>query len=147
MPLLFVEPKFVREQIVMAVATSSESGQLPYGVSNFGQRIDNDSSDIGLYALNAAARYVLATGHADFLHTVIRTPWGSMAVGDGLWKLASWYMAGVETGGCGLGPHGMIRMHGGDYNDGIRSGCQMGNGKAGRNQCTTGFHRESARGR
>jgi hypothetical protein len=124
MPLLFVEPKFVREQIVMAVATSSESGQLPYGVSNFGQLIENDSSDIGLYALNAAARYVLATGHVDFLHEVIRTPWGSIEVGDGLWKLASWYMTGADAGGCGLGPHGMIRMHGGDYNDGIRSGCQ-----------------------
>ena len=130
MPLLFVEPKYVREQIVMAVATSSASGQLPYGVSNFGQVIENDSSDIGLYAINAAARYVLATGHSDFLHEIIRTPWGLTEVGDGLWKLASWYMTSFDAGGCGLGPHGLIRMHGGDYNDGIRSGCQMGGGKA-----------------
>jgi hypothetical protein len=130
MPLLFIEPKFVREQIVMAVATSSTDGQLPYGVKNFGQILANDASDIGLYALNAAARYVMATGHAGFLHEVIRTPWSSMEVGDALWKLASWYMTGADAGGCGLGPHGMIRMHGGDYNDGIRSGCQMGNGKA-----------------
>lgn len=130
MPLLFVEPKYVREQIVMAVATSSASGQLPYGVSNFGQVIENNSSDIGLYAINAAARYVLATGHSDFLREIIRTPWGLTEVGDGLWKLASWYMTSFDAGGCGLGPHGLIRMHGGDYNDGIRSGCQMGGGKA-----------------
>jgi len=130
MPLLYTAPKFVREQIAMAVATSSKDGQLPYGVGNFGQLIPNDSSDIGLYALNAAARYVLATGHADFLREVIRTPWGSLEVGDALWKMALWYMTDGDAGGCGLGPHGMIRMHGGDYNDGIRSGCQMGNGKA-----------------
>ena len=131
LPLLFVEPQFVREQIAMAVATSSKAGQLPYGVSAYGQLIPNDSSDIGLYALNAAARYVMATGHVGFLHEVIRsTPWGAMEVGDALWKLASWYMTAAEAGGCGLGPHSMIRMHGGDYNDGIRSGCQMGKGKA-----------------
>ena len=116
LPLLFVEPKFVREQIAMAVATSSGDGQLPYGVSNFGQIIKNDPSDIGLYALNAAARYVMATGHASFLHEVIRTPWGWMEVGDAMWKLANWYMTGADAGGCGLGPHNMIRMHGGDYN-------------------------------
>ena len=130
MPLLYTAPKFVREQIAMAVATSSNDGQLPYGVGNFGQIIPNDSSDIGLYALNAAARYVLATGHAGFLREVIRTPWGSLEVGDALWKLARWYMTDGDAGGCGLGPHGMIRMRGGDYNDGIRSGCQMGDGKA-----------------
>ena len=130
MPLLYIEPKFVREQIVMAVATSSKDGQLPYGVGNFGQIIPNDSSDIGLYALNAAARYVMATGHVHFLNEVIRTPWGSIEVGDALWKLARWYMSSTTSRGCGIGPHGLIKMHGGDYNDGIRSGCKMGNGEA-----------------
>ena len=77
-------------------------------------------SDLELWILNAAMRYVLVTRDFGFLVEPVKSAWGEIAMADALWKIAHHLME-VEAvdGGVGLGPHGLLRMLTMDYNDGI----------------------------
>lgn len=139
LPLLFYAPEATRGGIRMAVSSTHNvvfsGGRIPKATFGFGlgYQKGKDSaaaldrggwccypSDLELWILNAAMRYVLVTRDFEFLAEPVQSAWGEIAMADALWKITH-HLLEVESvaGGVGLGPHGLLRMLTMDYNDGI----------------------------
>jgi cellobiose phosphorylase len=136
LPLLFYAPQATRGGIRMAVSSTHNKmysgGRLPKASFGFGlgYQTGKDSataldrgdwccypSDLELWILNAAMRYVLVTRDWGFLAELIETAWGEITMADALWRI-NHHLFEVESadGGVGLGPHGLLRMLTMDYN-------------------------------
>lgn len=139
LPLLFYAPKATRGGIRMAVSSTHNvvfaGGRIPKATFGWGlgYQAGNDKapaldragwccypSDLELWILNAAMRYIMVTRDFNFLAEPVKSAWGEIAMADALWKITQ-HLLEVESvdGGVGLGPHGLLRMLTMDYNDGI----------------------------
>ena len=68
-------------------------------------------SDLELWILNAAVRYVLVTRDWAFLAEPVKTTWGEIKTGDALWKITHHlFEVPSSAGGVGLGRHGLLKM-------------------------------------
>jgi hypothetical protein len=139
LPLLFYGANATRSGICMAVASTHNKmfsgGRMPKATFGFGLGFgvgkdsaaakDRDGwccypSDLELWILNAAIRYVLITRDFEFLAEPVRSIWGITTMADALWRIVHHLMEVPSAdGGVGLGPHGLLKVLTMDYNDGI----------------------------
>eukprot|EP01043_Picozoa_sp_COSAG02_P008023 COSAG02_NODE_249_length_27097_cov_30.179155_12_plen_805_part_00 len=139
LPLLFYAPHATRGGIRLAVSSTHNvvftGGRIPKATFGFGLGYEAGSdkatasdragwccypSDLELWILNAAMRYIVVTRDFNFLIEPVKSAWGEITMADALWKITH-HLLEVESvdGGVGLGPHGLLRMLTMDYNDGI----------------------------
>lgn len=139
LPLLFYAPQATRGGIRMAVSATHNvvyrGGRIPKATFGYGLGYETGDdhasaldrggwccypSDLELWILNAAMRYVVVTRDFDFLAEPVKSAWGEIVMADALWQITH-HLFEVESvdGGVGLGPHGLLKMLTMDYNDGI----------------------------
>ena len=142
LPLLFFAPNATKSGIRVAIASTHNThwrgGRIPKATYGFGLgfAVGNDQasahdrdawccypSDLELWILQAAVRYVLTHRDWAFLTESVRSTWGEIKVADALWRI-SHHLLEVPSaqGGVGLGPHGLLKVLTMDYNDGILLG-------------------------
>ena len=139
LPLLFYAPQATKGGIRAAIASTHNThwhgGRIPKATFAFGlgyqsgnehaKALDRGGwccypSDLELWILNAAVRYVLVTRDWAFLVEPVKTTWGEIKTGDALWKITQHlFEVPSSAGGVGLGRHGLLKMLTMDYNDGI----------------------------
>jgi len=121
-PLIFTDPKIVREVIRYTLKETQPDGSIPYGIVGSGVPMPcrYRPSDLELWLLWLSSEYVLATRDKDFLNEAI-PPYPSresnpkdLTVGE----LLARAFARV-TGDIGVGKHGLMRLFNGDWNDSI----------------------------
>lgn len=124
-PLIFSNPTLVKEVIRYTLKITREDGAVFGGVSGYGKVGGSAAggelaSDYGLWLLLLASDYVLATRDTPFLDEQISLypVHGPKArrdtVGGTLQRCARYLRDTVATG-----PHGLLRVMGGDWNDNL----------------------------
>ena len=142
LPLLFFAPNATKSGIRVAIASTHNThwrgGRIPKATYGFGLgfAVGNDRasahdrdawccypSDLELWILQAAVRYVLTHRDWAFLTESVRSTWGEIKVADALWRISHHLLeVSSSQGGVGLGPHGLLKVLTMDYNDGILLG-------------------------
>ena len=122
LPLIFTDPKIVREIIRYTLKEIQPDGSLPYGIVGSGVPMPcrYRPSDLELWLLWLTSEYVLATRDKDFLdERVPAFPNRESSPNDLTVRelLARTYARVV--GDIGVGKHGLMRLFNGDWNDSI----------------------------
>ncbi len=122
LPFVLSEPRILREALRYAMKEMLPDGSLPFAITGHGVIWPTTlrSSDLGLWLLWAAAEYVLVTRHREFLDERV-APYPM----DGIVREPESVRCLLER--CrrhvleviGTGPHGLMRITAGDWNDGI----------------------------
>jgi Glycosyl hydrolase 36 superfamily, catalytic domain len=122
LPLIFTDPKIVREVIRYTLKEIQPDGSLPYGIVGCGVPMPcrYRPSDLELWLLWLASEYILATRHKEFLDETIPSYPRRESSPDDLTvrELLSRTYARV-IGDIGVGKHGLMRLFNGDWNDSI----------------------------
>jgi hypothetical protein len=115
---IYSDPAIAREHILFTLREMSPEGELPYATNGQGLLFSfvMKPSDLQFMLLAYIGEYVLATGDKDFLsekYTVfLKDGAAERTVKEGV-MLAFDYATNIV----GKGPHGLIRMKTGDWND------------------------------
>jgi hypothetical protein len=122
LPLIFSDPKMVREVVRYTLKEIQSDGSLPYGIVGSGVPMPcrYRPSDLELWLLWLASEYVLATRDKAFLNeTVPAYPSRSSNANDQ--TISELLARSFEriTGDIGVGTHGLMRLFNGDWNDSI----------------------------
>jgi|AGTN01.1.fsa_nt_gi Cellobiose phosphorylase len=118
LPFIYSEPRIARETILFTLKEMSPEGELPYAQAGNGILVAlvMIPSDLQFMLLAVASEYILANRDAEFLKTVYTVRRGGKdikyTVAEGL---ALAYKYSVEN--VGTGPHGLVRIKTGDWND------------------------------
>lgn len=122
LPLVYSNPELVKEIVRYTLKEVQSDGSIPYGIVGHGRTIPFllRPSDLELWLLWAVSEYVLGTRDRAFLDETISTypqAGGGAARGTVRNLLAGRFRYLVDT--TGTGPHGLLRILLGDWNDGI----------------------------
>jgi hypothetical protein len=106
---LFSRPDIVRSTLELLMQTQDSGGAMTYAWGNVGERSDalglhEWPSDLDLFLFWAVAEYVSFTGDVAWLSSIL----------DHLRTAAAHLIGSV-----GLGPHGLLRIQQGDWDDGV----------------------------
>ncbi|HPD02592.1 MAG TPA: hypothetical protein PK245_04445, partial [Clostridia bacterium] len=118
LPFIYTDEKVAREHILFTLKQMSPAGELPYATTGNGMLIAlvMVPSDLQLMLLSYAGEYILATRDFDFLKSKYTVKQCGKTVEktvlEGL--LLAYSYATKEVG---KGPHGLLRMKSGDWND------------------------------
>jgi hypothetical protein len=122
LPLIFTDPKFVREVIRYTLKEIQPDGSIPYGIVGNGVPMPcrYRPSDLELWLLWVASEYVLATRDKQFLDETVPTRPSRDSSPNALTvhELLARACARI-TGDIGVGKHGLMRLFNGDWNDSI----------------------------
>jgi hypothetical protein len=122
LPLVFTDPKIVREVIRYTLKEIQSDGSIPYGIVGSGVPMPcrYRPSDLELWLLWLASEYVLATRDKEFLkETVPAYPACESTPNDLTVRELLERVYARITGGIGFGKHGLMRLFNGDWNDSI----------------------------
>lgn len=124
-PLIFSNPTLVKEVIRYTLKITREDGAVYGGVGAFGNVGGSAAggelaSDYGLWLLLLASDYVLATRDKEFLLESIslypvRGPKARRDTVGGTLQRCARYLRDTVS----VGPHGLLRVRGGDWNDNL----------------------------
>ncbi len=126
--LNLVDPLLAKGNLRMAMAvTDATSGQLAYSFTNFGQvdtaTIHSRPSDLDIFLLWSLGEYLAVTGDLNFLDEKVEFyPRGAghpASVSDNTVLDHARVALTHLRGSVGKGPHGLIRIWDGDWDDGI----------------------------
>jgi hypothetical protein len=122
LPLIFTNPKIVREVIRYTLKEIQPDGSIPYGIVGSGVPMPcrYRPSDLELWLLWVASEYVLATRDKGFLAETVPTyPSRESSPNDlTVRELLARAYARI-TGDIRVGKHGLMRLFNGDWNDSI----------------------------
>ncbi len=127
LPLIFTDPKIVRQVIRYTLKEIQPDGSIPYGIVGCGVPMPcrYRPSDLELWLLWVASEYVLATRDKEFLDETVPTypgresnPNESNQNGLTVRELLSRAYTRI-TRDIGVGKHGLMRLFNGDWNDSI----------------------------
>lgn len=122
LPLIFADPKIVREVIRYTLKEIQSDGSIPYGIVGSGVPMPcrYRPSDLELWLLWVASEYILATRDKEFLDETV-PPYPSRESNSKdltVRELLAHAFARVN-GDIGVGKHGLMRLFNGDWNDSI----------------------------
>lgn len=122
LPFLFSDPEVVRSTLRYTLKEVRDDGSLPYGIVGHGviaPAPSDNASDLPLWLLWTASEYVLATRDLDFLNEKIPARLSATAGRTDSVRnlLERCYRRQVTE--VGVGPHGVMRIGVGDWNDGL----------------------------
>lgn len=128
LPLVYADPGLAKGNLRLILSLQeAETGKLPYSMTNFGQHdgalIHNNPSDLDLFLFLALGEYLAATGDHSFLKEELPyypkgvSPPASANGYTVLDHIRVAFRHLVQK--VGLGPHGLVRIHDGDWSDGI----------------------------
>lgn len=122
-PMIYLEPQLAREMLVQTMMLMKPSGEIVYAHGGFGMTSDagglhSAPTDLPIFLLWALVEYLGATDDEDFLDEEIpyypKEAKKSSSVKERI-ELA-WYYLRHKVG---RGPHGLLRVGSGDWNDPI----------------------------
>jgi len=122
LPHTLLSPSMAKELIRSILKQMHSDGSFPYGICGNGMTVPAPfiPSDLHLWMLWAVSEYILSTKDRDFLqeelpfYPLYDSPKSSQSVID---RLILGYRYLVNT--IGFGPHGLLRLSNGDWNDNI----------------------------
>lgn len=119
-PLCCINPGLAKDIIMTDLKTSRENGRMPYAMHGYGQTagfgVHDMPSDLALSVLWALTEYVFATRDFSVLDEEFHTWPRSSGVKRTVREQAS-LLAGNIVAVTGIGPHGLLRIGTGDWND------------------------------
>jgi hypothetical protein len=122
LPLIFTDPKIVREIIRYTLKEIQPDGSLPYGIVGCGVPMPcrYRPSDLELWQLWLTSEYVLATRDKEFLdERVPAYPSRELNPNDLTVRELLTRTYARAIGDIGVGKHGLMRLFNGDWNDSI----------------------------
>jgi hypothetical protein len=121
LPLIFGESRLAKEVLRYTLKSQGPDGALPFAITGGGTPVSVPQlpSDLDLWLLWLASEYVLATRDTAFLGEKISAlpTFGDAAALTVQERLARCYRHLVDA--VGIGKHGLLRGHRGDWNDNI----------------------------
>lgn len=126
--LSYVAPALAKGNLRLLLSLQqSATGKLPYSMTNFGQHdgalIHENPSDLDLFLFLAVGEYLAATGDMKFLEEEL--PFHPRGSPPPAWVGGNTVLDHLRVAfrhlkdKVGLGPNGLVRIHDGDWSDGI----------------------------
>lgn len=122
LPMIFTNPGLVREVIRYTLRETQPDGSIPYGIVGAGVPMPCRylPSDLEMWLLWVTSEYVLATRDKEVLEERIPAyPGGEAHPNDRTVRELLTHAYRHMTESIGVGPHGLMRIGNGDWNDSI----------------------------
>ncbi|MHA1149024.1 MAG: GH36-type glycosyl hydrolase domain-containing protein [Promethearchaeota archaeon] len=121
--IIFLNPKFAKEYLILIIELMDPDGKLPYGLHGFGKilsaGVHAKPSDLYLFFLWAITEYIYCTRDFDFLNEIIQFYPKSLRKFSTVNERIAIALQYFFSDKVGFGEHGLIKSNDGDWSDGI----------------------------
>ncbi|MFX0102080.1 MAG: GH36-type glycosyl hydrolase domain-containing protein [Candidatus Hodarchaeota archaeon] len=123
-PLIFLKPSLAREFLKYNFSLI-DGGKLPYGLHGFGKKlliplVHSNPTDLQFFLLWALSEYVYLTRDFDFLdETIVSNDRRQLQQEKTVENLLVSMITYILSSDLGFGPHDLVKVGDGDWNDGI----------------------------